>query len=375
MFPLTWLTIDVIVGLTPAGTYVSLGYALCQVLQAASILSVFGIHFLTFIIVYFSTALAAFLVDAKRNWKTFVTSSSLIVGSLAYSGVYQAVPTTSSTVKVMMGYGRWNHDGIDSIINQISADASIAKQNGANILVYTEKVFRINKTENLADFQTGIEQISNNYKEMVLLIPFGDETKHPEKPDNKSYNTLWFVTQGKLKAEYHKAQLFFPSEPKDVYPGDGKIPCIEAKINNQIVRISGVICYDLEFSNYVAQAGRQGADILFAPSYDNPRYGAYRSDVNSFRAIENGVNFVKDTGNGWSLACDYKGRVYANYFTPNPVPSDLPPHFVTIPCKGRKTLYPWLAPFIDYFYPAGLFAVILSAGILNKKKTNKRESK
>lgn len=367
MFPLTWLTIDFILGLTLAGTYLSLGYALCQIIQTVSVIGLFGIHFLTFIIVYFGSALTSFLSNIHTNWKQLVISASMLGFSGVYGGIYQAVPVTSQTIKVATSeyFGFYNRS-LSDYKNRISND--ITKLNGANVLVYSEMCFNPNSQQDYQNLQEFVgNQTSGN--DLLILLTVNN---HKYTSEKKEYNEVWFAADGAVQKIYRKQRPFFPVEISE--PGTEGVVCYDMTIDGQNCRIGAVICYDLEFPEVAAQAGRLGVDVLFAPSWDNPSFGEYRSDVNAFRALENGCNFVKVTEGGWTLACDYKGRVYEHYLNADgSKKTNL--HIFDIPAKRGFAIYPWLNLFIDYFYPIGLAGVITTSGILNLKDKKRKPSK
>lgn len=369
MFPLTWLTIDIILGLTLAGTYLSLGYALCQILQAVSVIAMFGIHFLTFIIVYFGSALTSFLTDIHKNWKQLTISASMLGFSGLYSGITQAIPMTSQTIKVATSeYFGFKHSSDWS--RQIRADVDEASKGKVNVLVYPEICFNPTDENQYNTLQSLIKGQTSDHKNLLVLLPV-ENNNISEK--GKNYNEVWFAINGEIVEIYRKQRPFFPTEAGRT-PGDG-VKCVELTVGDLTCKVGTVICYDLEFPEVSAQAGRLGVDVLFAPSWDNPSFGKYRSDVNAFRAIENGCNFVKVTEGGWTIACDYKGRVYENYFRSEEEETAPELHIFDIPAKRGFALYPWLNLFIDYFYPAGLVGVLITAGVLNSKDKKRKPSK
>lgn len=370
MFPLTWLTIDVILGLTLAGTYLSLGYALCQILQAVSVIAMFGIHFLTFIIVYFGSALTSFLTDIHKNWRQLVISASTLGFSGLYSGITQAIPVTSQTIKVATSeYFGFNSKDLTTYKNRLSKDIIEANASDVNVLVYSEMCFDPATGDYKALQDYVVSGLATSGSNLLVLLPVHNDKVEPEKKD---YNEVNFITKNGVEAIYRKQRPFFPAEPQRAR-GDG-VKAVDIEVGNKNVRIGAVICYDLEFPEVSAQAGRLGVDVLFAPSWDNTSFGTYRSDVNAFRGIETGCNFVKVTECGWTLACDYKGKIYEHYLNENGA-SKTALHIFDMPAKRGFAIYPWLNLFIDYFYPAGLVGVLITSGVLNLKDKKRKPSK
>ncbi len=75
---------------------------------------------------------------------------------------------------------------------------------------------------------------------------------------------------------------------------------------------SGVICWDMDFPGTVSQAGRNGTDILLAPTADWKAVASTHASMAVFRAIENGVSLVRQADNGRSCVTDPYGRTLAS---------------------------------------------------------------
>lgn len=103
-----------------------------------------------------------------------------------------------------------------------------------------------------------------------------------------------------------------------------------------IGRISGVICWDMDFPDVISQAGREGVDILLAPSNDWPAINPLHGQMASFRAIENGLSLVRAASNGLTLAVDPYGRPLASV---DPLASDDRTLIAQVPTSGVPTLY------------------------------------
>jgi predicted amidohydrolase len=78
--------------------------------------------------------------------------------------------------------------------------------------------------------------------------------------DGQLYNSAAIVDASGLRAVYRKAHLW-DSEKKIFTPGDDAPPVVELPFGN----VALMICYDLEFPEWVRLAALSGADLIAAP--------------------------------------------------------------------------------------------------------------
>jgi apolipoprotein N-acyltransferase len=127
--------------------------------------------------------------------------------------------------------------------------------------------------------------------------------------------------------------------------------------------MSAGICYETYYPALIRQAGKIGANILFAPSNDVPPFHSSASIMATCRAIENGFSMVRPAGRGISLITDYEGRVLGSqdYFTNK---SGI--MITTIPTRGVRTIYSRIGDVFAYLCVAGL--VLLAGWALIRRK-------
>ena len=134
------------------------------------------------------------------------------------------------------------------------------------------------------------------------------------------------------------------------------------KVSTTYGTLASVICFDLDFPDYLKQA--QGADILIAPSNDWEEIGHLHTSMARFRAIEQGFNFIRQTSHGLSVGTDYTGRVISemNHFT------DSGKVLITqLPTKGVRTIYSMIG---DSFIAFCLLLFISIIVLLRERKSN-----
>jgi apolipoprotein N-acyltransferase len=161
---------------------------------------------------------------------------------------------------------------------------------------------------------------------------------------------------GHVAWEYNKVRPV----PGDLQiPGDGKLLVLKTPYG----RISSIICFDGDFPQVPAQAGVLKADILLDPSNDWRAIDPWHTQMANFRAIEQGVNLIRQTSRGLSAAFDYQGRRLAAM-----------DHFQTVdyamvsevPTGGVRTVYSLLG---DWFAWACLAALAVLMVLALRRRT------
>jgi predicted amidohydrolase len=142
-------------------------------------------------------------------------------------------------------------------------------------------------------------------------------------PDGRLHNSAALVEAGGTRAVYRKAHLW-DREPLVFAPGDAPPPVVDTRAG----RIGVVVCYDLEFPEWIRLPALDGAQLLAAPAnwpagaLDPAAGGADSGEVLRARANacvnrmfvavcdrhgrERGVDWV-----GGSLVCDPDGALLA----------------------------------------------------------------
>ncbi|MBN2047212.1 MAG: hypothetical protein JW750_05160, partial [Anaerolineaceae bacterium] len=129
--------------------------------------------------------------------------------------------------------------------------------------------------------------------------------------------------------------------------GDGILRTAETPYGT----LSGIICNDTNHEEFITQAGRNGTDLLFAPSMEVEAIDPIHAHMAAFRAIENGVTLVREADNGLSIAVDPYGRVVSSmdHFNSNE--------------RVMVSQVPLLSAFTLYSYIGDLFAWLAAGGL------------
>jgi apolipoprotein N-acyltransferase len=152
--------------------------------------------------------------------------------------------------------------------------------------------------------------------------------------------------------EYNKARPVPGTEAATQIRGDGKLLALDTPFG----RLSSIICYDGDFPQLLAQGGALGADVILDPSNDWQAIDPWHTQMASFRAIEQGVNLIRQTSHGLSAAYDYQGRRLAAM-----------DHFHAadyamvsqVPTRGVRTIYSRLGDWFAWVCLAGLVLLVV----------------
>ena len=152
---------------------------------------------------------------------------------------------------------------------------------------------------------------------------------------------------GQADWTYVKTYPVFGGEAFWVISGPGRLPVFDTPYG----RMSVAICNDMHYPVLLRQAGAQQANILFAPSYDDPTLDIQNPAVATYRTIENGVSLIRPDGEGLSMISDPEGRLLASqdYFT-----TDSHVLVATLPIQKVTTIYSRIGDLFAYLCVAGL---------------------
>lgn len=118
---------------------------------------------------------------------------------------------------------------------------------------------------------------------------------------------ILIAPDGHVDWEYLKFNLAPGYERAMTIPGDGVLK----STNTDKGRVTGAICYDMDFPRYIRQAGMMKSDLLVAPSNDWPEIKNTHAKMARLRAIENGISLLRPASSGLSTAVDPYGNIVA----------------------------------------------------------------
>jgi apolipoprotein N-acyltransferase len=112
---------------------------------------------------------------------------------------------------------------------------------------------------------------------------------------------------GEIQWEYAKGILVPGMEAAITIPGDRIM-----KVSRTDQRITGAICYELDFPGHIRQAVKLNATLILAPSNDWDAIKHTHARMARLRAIENGISILRPVNGGISIAVDPYGRILEN---------------------------------------------------------------
>jgi len=370
------------------GSWGSVAYTQFPNLPLVQIASITGIWGVTFLVMWFGSFFN-WLWDQGFQWLkvkkgcliyTGVVSIVLIYGGLRLGMLY----APSETVRIasltpsqelekiqdeleMIGFS----SSIEAAIEARESLRQILNKIYENVLERTREVARSEVSvvmwpegmidvleENEAAFISEGRNLAQSEKIYFLMAYLVIPEKNPRVlGENK---TVFINPEGDVEWEYLKTHPVPGSTDK---AGDGIVPLSKTPFG----RVSSVICYDMDFTGLVHQAGKSSVDIMLVPAWDWKAIDPLHAHMAVFRAIENGFSMVRQTGKGLSIAVDYLGRTQAvmDHFT-----SARKIMITEIPKKGIPTFYAQMGDFFAWLCMAGFFVLVVwsLSGVIQSRK-------
>jgi apolipoprotein N-acyltransferase len=164
---------------------------------------------------------------------------------------------------------------------------------------------------------------------------------------------------GDVEWEYAKGILVPGMEAAITIPGDRIM-----KVSQSSAKITGAICYELDFPQHVRQAAKMNADLILAPSNDWEAIKNTHARMARLRAIETGISLLRPASGGISIAVDPFGRILSQM---DSYKSHGAPLVATIPIDPVPTIYSWLGDFLNWVCMI-LSLVCMTLGIIFRLK-------
>jgi apolipoprotein N-acyltransferase len=216
-------------------------------------------------------------------------------------------------------------------------------QAGAQIVHWPEMAVKLVK-EDEANFIIRAQQIAQDegiYLVMAYTVSYQDDRPYENK-------IIILDPAGEIVLEHHKYALAALEGTKG---GDGILRTVETPFGT----LSGIICNDTYHEEIVAQAGRNGTDILFSPTLGYRQTDPLQAHMAMYRAIENGVTHVRQADNGLSIVVDPYGRVVSavDHWTASERVM-----VAQVPIQDAFTIYPYIGDLFAWLAIAGFLAII-----------------
>jgi len=372
VFPLLQVTLEYINTMTnPFGSWGLLAYSQHSFLPFIQLLSITGMWGLSFLITWLAPVV-------NRAWEQGFEWPRVRTGLLTYAGILTLVllyggarmaifPPQSDTAQVASlvqtadYFGFMDAEGVlasqehfselgDLMLEQTRQQA----QAGADVVIWQEAAIPVFSDQE-ASF---IEKARTLAEEEEVYLLLGLVTLPDGFPENKADNqVVWITPGGEVKWNYLKAR---PVPGEAVVAGDGIIPVDRTALAN----FSSVICFDMDHPAFMRQATGLDTGVMLVPSWDWREISPFHTHMASFRAVEDGFSMVRATGDGFSAAFDYQGRILStadSFRTDRAMVSH-------VPSQGVQTIYSIIGDLFAWLSIAG-FAVLLGLALIRPANT------
>jgi len=368
VLPLSWYLVEILIQwLTPYGSWSSAGYTQMGHGLLTPLAAWIGVSGVAFVTVWVASA-GAWSVTAtapakRRMLAITLWAASLLVlvwlaraplgnNSPAVDAVEVAAitPSNQATLAVSRAVmearmaGHYDDatltrikDVVAGLNDELLGRSRAAAQGGARLVVWSETAGRVLNSEEGRLIARGQELA----REEGVYLFMGMGVLHPNSQPPLENKVIAITPAGEIAWEYLKARPIVGSEAPFLPPGHNKLPTLSTPFG----RIGLVICHDLDFADFVAQAGRKEVELLLVPSADWPLIADLHAKMGVMRAVENGFWLLRPAHDGLSVIASPQGQV-----THSAYDADLEQRVFTgnIPVKRNHTPYPHVRPYLPW---------------------------
>lgn len=262
-------------------------------------------------------------------------STARVVGISPPADAFRAANSAASEAEL------WRANA--ALLPSMLAATEAAARDGADLVVWSEYAF-FSTPSTLADAVAQVSSIAQRHGVHVQVastsITDGASSGNRAILVGPDGSTVW---------DYAKQHPVPGAEP--FAPGLAPLPLADTDHG----RLAAAICFDADFPDTIAHAGRVGADVLLLPVLDWPGIEGLHQQGATFRAVENGVHVVRQASLGKAAVIDAYGRTSASVDTDAVAQQVL---VADVPTRGVRTL----APFVQLGFVAGCGVLLVALG-------------
>lgn len=358
VFPLAVISLEYIGAMfIPIGAINSQAYHQYSNLVMVQLLSITGIWGITFLVNWLGP-IANWVWERSFEWKEIRRGAALYIGilllAIIFGGARLAFASQPSNTVRLHGIimqdmqeempklrqaaeDDWQaYRQLAAELREPYLEATLREARaGAQLVIWPEMAVYV-PAEDEAEFLNRAVEIARQgdiYLAMPMLVNFNDGTR--------SINKIVILNpSGEVVLEHLK---YGNALEEGLQPGDG----VYQTVSTPFGTLSGIVCNDADHQEVIAQAGRNGTDILLVPLLEYRGLNPLHSYMTTYRAIENGVVVVRLADNGTSLVADPYGRVLASmdYFSSSEraIVAQVPSYNVPTLYSYAPDLFAWLA--------------------------------
>jgi apolipoprotein N-acyltransferase len=391
VLPAAQVTVEYVLHLIlPLGTFFSIAYTQSMNVPLLQVMSVTGLWGVTFLVLWSaSTANYAWEggFDVKRIGRG-VAVYVIILLAVVFSGglrlalfpppektVQVAVLVTNVDKEVIPSHTSEQHrrlmegtltqadrqelaQTMSEINNDLLERSRGQARAGSKIVTWTEYNAHVFKDEETA-FLDQCRQLARE-EQIYLVLPLitiqADPALRTEPAKLVENKSVMITPEGEIAYQYIKANLLIGWEEEHAIRGPRRIQTVDTPYG----KLTSVICLDMDFPDFMRQAGQQEVDIVLSGAIDGTpasKGNPLHSVMASYRAIESGFSLARGGYYGQSVAVDYQGHVVGrnDYYTASD--RTLVAH---LPMKGTPTPYSTLGDFLPWLCVLGLAGFIVA---------------
>lgn len=243
---------------------------------------------------------------------------------------------------------------LDSITSELNEELLMrsrdAAQKGARLILWSETAARVLGSQEDRLIARGQELARD--EDIYLFMGLG--VLHPGRQPPLENKVIAITPSGEVAWQYRKARPIVGSEAPFLPPGHNDL----ATLDTSFGRIGLVICHDLDFADYVAQAGRKEVELMLAPSADWPVIADFHAKMGVMRAIENGFWLLRPAHDGLSVIASPEGHAIVSEYD-----AELEDRVVSgeVPVARNHTIYPHVGPYLPFIAGAFLAGLLVIA--------------
>ena len=370
VLPVSWVAMETGFRLAGAGTWGALAYSqygFDALLQGVAVL---GLAWPALVIASFASIGNAVWEAPKAAARPAVVYALCVIAALALGSVRMSVSKADQTVRVA-GVVVDNSDAFKATWGPLSYGEVLDAEALKAVSPKAERLFDelLAKSDEAAD--QGAKLIV--WSEGNALVPAIDEERMVARGQSLAarrgvwlFMSMAVMVEGQSKARNlivvvdHQGNIIdrylksHPTPGEASVKGDGVMRWADTPYG----RVAWAICYDFDYPELIAQAGRARAGILIDPSWDSRGMTPLHSQMATFRSIENGASLVRPVNDGLNIVSDATGRPI---FTLRLDRGRSSVWSVDVPVVRQLALYPWIEPLMGLFAALSL-AVLLFLG-------------
>jgi len=201
-------------------------------------------------------------------------------------------PSADLNKRVMMGEPLSDietaqlHLRSNSIADFLLGRADLEAQAGAKIIAFGEFNFPVLK-QCEADLIHQASEVARRRGIFIALPLAVFDIGHKPSLDDK---LVMLAPSGQTAWEYRKSEIPPGLEAVILAPSSGRLPVMETPYG----RLGAAVAFDMDFPDFLLQAGRKHADLMAVPENEYPQIDPMHSRMALYRAVENGFNFIAD---------------------------------------------------------------------------------